>query len=149
MSEREPKNPMSERARRRLEERAQPFLEPGERVELGVYGLPFSFANFVLNTMPLGSVVRGREVLLTDRNIYVFQLGRWRGRPTAVLAKHARGSVSVTCKTFPAKLSVGEQRINPNPYRASFVYAKWIAKHAGDASVDAGDSSATGVEAPV
>jgi hypothetical protein len=138
MSERKPKNPMSERARKRLEEQAQPFLEAGERVELGAWGLPFSFANLVLNTLPAGGFVRGREVLLTDRNIYVLELGRSvlkSRRPQAVLAKHASGSVSVSCKSFPAMLSVGDQRINPNPY-SSFVYAKGIAKRAGDASVE-------------
>jgi hypothetical protein len=149
MSERKPKNPMSERALKRLEEQAQPFLEPNEHVELGAWGLPFSFANLVLNTLPAGGFVGRREVLLTDRNIYVLELGRSvlrSRRPQAVLAKHARGSVSVTCKSFPAMLSVGEDRINPNPYR-SFVYAKWIAKHAGDASVQTNGAGEPGIEA--
>jgi hypothetical protein len=92
------------------EERVAGFLEPGERVERMVAGRPASFLNAFY---PKGRITR--QVVLTDRNLYVFELEgserRVAGTPSRVLSKHQRGSAPVRRRTLPATLIVGEEHI--------------------------------------
>jgi hypothetical protein len=100
------------RDRRKYEERLEEFLEPGEQFEQILAGRPASSANILY---PFGRV--SRQAVLTDRNIYVFELeGRERrmaGTPSRTLAKHPRGSAPASYRVFPPTLIVGEEQVRP------------------------------------
>ena len=103
---------MSDRDGRSYNERVADFLEPGESVEQVLVGRAASFANIFY---PFGRVTR--QVVLTDRNLYVFELEgrerRFAGTPSKVLAKHKRGSAPVRSRALPTTFFVGEEQIRP------------------------------------
>jgi hypothetical protein len=93
-------------------ERWAEFLEPGEQVEKMLAGRRASTANIFY---PFGPI--NRQVVLTDRNLYVFELEgkqrRMKGTPSNVLSKHPRGSAPVRSRAMPTTLFVGEEQIRP------------------------------------
>ena len=107
------------------------FLEPGERVEKVVPGRTASFINLIF---PAGRY--DRQVLLTDRNLYLFELEgserRVAGTPSRMLSKHQRGSAPVRYRVFPPTLIVGVEEIRP--LKGMIPVAKWIAGVAGTPS---------------
>jgi hypothetical protein len=115
---------MSKRDRPTYEERVAEFLEPGERVEKVVPGRTASFINLFF---PAGRY--DRQVLLTDRNLYLFELEgserRVAGTPSRMLSKHQRGSAPVRYRVFPPTLIVGVEEIRP--LKGMIPVAKWIA----------------------
>ena len=120
---------MSKRGRPTYEERVAEFLEPGEQVEELLAGRPASFARIFY---PFGRI--NRQVLLTDRNLYVFELDggerRMAGTPSRVLSKHQRGSAPVRYQFLPPTLIVGEEQIRPAG-RVMAARARPIARAAG------------------
>ncbi len=84
---------------------AMPYLEPGESLRLAVWG-PDSGVRFVLTGM-----ARGRIVAITERNVYVFGSSAWgrMSKATSLLARHARGSVSVRVRGWGIR--VGGERV--------------------------------------
>src|SRR4051812_19272395 len=120
---------MRKRDRRIYDERVTEFLEPGEeQIERMLAGRPASFANIFFGWRV------SRQVLVTDRNVYVFGLeGRERrmaGTPSKVLSKHQRGTVSVRYRVFPPTLIVAGEEIRPAG-RMMIARGKPIAKAAG------------------
>ena len=103
---------MSKRGQPTYEERVAEFLEPGEQAEQLLAGRPASFARIF---DPFGRI--NRQVLLTDRNLYVFELDgterRMAGTPSRVLSKHQRGSAPVRYRFLPPTLIVEEEQIRP------------------------------------
>jgi hypothetical protein len=126
---------MGQRDRPSYEERAAKFLEPGEQIERICPGRPASFINAFY---PKGRITR--QVVLTDRNLYVFELeGDERhatGTPSRVLSKHQRGQAPVRRRLFPVALIVGEHQIRP---LRGFPFATVIARAAGAPSQTAGE----------
>jgi hypothetical protein len=88
------------------------FLEPGEQVEKMLAGRRASFANIFY---PFGRI--NRQVVLTDRNLYVFELEgrerRMKGTPSKVLCKHPRGGAPARSRAMPTTFFVGEEQIRP------------------------------------
>jgi hypothetical protein len=111
-------------------ERVAGFLERGEEVLEVLDGRPSSFLNWAL--MSWQAMRRTRQVLLTDRNIYVFELEgrerRWLGTPSRMLSEHTLGSVEVRYQYIPPALVVGEDRITPT--RSTVARAKPIVREA-------------------
>jgi hypothetical protein len=103
---------MSKREKGPYEERVAKFLEPGEHIEKMLAGRPASFARIFY---PFGKVTR--QALLTDRNLYVFELEgseRWLGgTPSKVLSKHPLGDAPARYKYLPPALVVGDEEIRP------------------------------------
>jgi hypothetical protein len=103
---------MSKRDRRPYKERVADLLEPGEQIEQMLAGRAATFANVVFRFGPVT-----RQVLLTDRNIYVFELEgseRWMGgTPSRLLSKHQRGAVTARYRLVPATLFVEGQEVRP------------------------------------
>jgi hypothetical protein len=122
---------MSKRDRLTYEERVAEFLEPGEQVEKVVPGRTASFLNLLF---PAGRY--DRQVLLTDRNLYLFELAGGErgvtGTPSRVLSKHQRGSAPVRYQVFPPTLTVGQEEIRP--LKGMIPVAKWIAEVASTPS---------------
>ncbi|HEV3174985.1 MAG TPA: hypothetical protein VGZ72_03305 [Stellaceae bacterium] len=127
---------MSKPDRTTYEERVAEFLEPGEQVEKMLAGRPASFTRIFY---PFGRI--NRQVLLTDRNLYVFELEgserRMGGTPSKVLSKHKRGSAPVRYQVLPATLIVGEEQIRPAG-RVMAARGKPIARAAATSSQTAG-----------
>ena len=126
---------MPKRDRPTYEERVAELLEPGEQAEMMLAGRRASFINIFY---PKGRV--DRQVLVTDRNVYVFELEgserRVAGTPSKVLSKHQRGSAPVRYQVLPATLIVGEEQIRP--MRAMVTLGKPIARAAGTPTQTAG-----------
>ena len=103
---------MSRRDKRPYEERAAEFLEPGEKLEKILTGRLATSANVFY---PFGKV--NRQVVLTDRNLYVFELEgkeRWLGgTPSRMLAKHQRGNGPARYRVFPPTMIVGPEEVRP------------------------------------
>jgi hypothetical protein len=118
---------MSKRNRPTYEERVAEFLEPGERVEKVVPGRTASLINLFF---PAGRY--DRQVVLTDGNLYLFELEgserRVAGTPSRVLSKHQRGSAPVRYRVFPPTLIMGQEEIRP--LKGMIPVAKWIAGEA-------------------
>ncbi|KKL58412.1 hypothetical protein LCGC14_2225620 [marine sediment metagenome] len=132
---------VDEHKREKLQRSAQSFLESGERVQLGLYGTSIPISIQVVAVLILVVLVlegprllddvaeliavllfavavrwltyklRGRLVVLTDRNLYVLAAkGR---KATDVLIKHPRDSVAVMIggSPFDPTLVLGDQTI--------------------------------------
>lgn len=119
---------MSRRDKRPYEERVSEFLEADEEIEKRAAGWPATAVNVVFRFGPIS-----RQVLLTDRNLYVFELEgdeRWMGgTPSRVLAQYQRGTVPVRYRLLPPTLIVRGEEIRPAG-RVMIQYAAQIAKAA-------------------
>jgi len=131
---------MPKREQPAYEERVAEFLEPQERIEKLLVGRRASFMNMFY---PFGRV--NRQVLLTDRNIYVFELEGSERRtagatPSKVLSKYQRGDAPVSYRALGSTLIVGEEQIRPISGHVRMGRGRAIAAAAGTTSETADPS---------
>lgn len=129
---------MNEKKRVKFQEGMAEILEPGETVKAGLWGnsaMPIGFVLLGIITilllipMLIIQLVNSRQVILTDRNVYVTK-----GRPFStykaaeVLAKHPVGSVPIVHQGgFNPQLAVGNDKVYLNWNKTFRDAAKTIA----------------------
>jgi hypothetical protein len=111
---------MREKKRKRIEEGAARYFDPGETMRAAVHGyegsrwvvLLYPFA--LVGGLIAATVTKHRLVILTDRNVYILQGGFWSiAKPRGVVEKHPVGAVQIRADAgFPAgHLFIGSTKL--------------------------------------
>jgi len=89
-------NRLAEKSRARAREAVAGRLEPGEEIEVLLFGMtrPSLWLDFLISPL-LAVFQRSWYVVLTDRRVLVVPLDRWSGRPTGVEWDEPRAGVRV------------------------------------------------------
>jgi hypothetical protein len=79
------------------------FAEPGETVRVGIFGIT---SRWIVLFGPIVQVFARRDVIVTDRNVYMTRL---RLRGTEVVAKHTLGTVKLSLEGH--RIHVGSDNV--------------------------------------